>query len=107
MRYSTVAILSLFAIGCAGKAHVSPTESAQPAAYTEAPAAALVFEPPLARGVAHPELARGPRQPSAFLGFEESTTESYFSATDDLQSNDYGDFYVRQSFTVKSGARTR
>lgn len=107
MRYSTLAILCLLAFGCAGKAHVSAVESAQPAAYTEAPAAALVFEPPLARGVAHPELARGPRQPSAFLGFDEPATESYFTATYDWQSNDFGDFYVRQSFSVKSASRTR
>ena len=107
MRYSIFAILWLCAVGCAGKARVAPVESAQPAAYTEAPAAALVFEPPLARGVAHPELARGPRQPSALLGFEESTTESYFTATYDWQSNDFGDFYVRQSFSVKSASRTR
>lgn len=95
------------ATGCASKAHLPPVEQAQPAGYTEAPAAALVFEPPLAAGMAHPELARGPRQPSAFLGFEQSTTESHFSATDDLQSNDYRDFYIRQSFSVKSASRTR
>jgi len=78
---------------------------AQPARYTEAPASALVFEPTLASGVSHPELARAPRQPTAFLGFDEPTSEYYFSATDDSQSNDFGDSYVRQSFSIKTGVR--
>ena len=77
------------------------------AGYSEAPASALVFEPPIAVGLPHPELARAPRQQSAFLGFDEGSTEYYFSATDDLQTNDFGDFYTHQSLSFKTGIRSR
>lgn len=80
---------------------------APPVQYVEASASALAFDPPLDMGVPHPEFARGPRQPSAFLGFDESTSELYIRATNDLQTNDFGDLYTQQSISVKSGTRYR
>lgn len=73
----------------------------------EASASALAFAPPVDEGAVHPEFARAPRQPAAFMGFDEPSSEFYLRATSDLQTNDFGDFYAQQSFSVRSGTRYR
>jgi hypothetical protein len=77
--------------------------------YEEAVAAALAFDPPIAEGAVHPELARGPRAASAVFGYQQSTTEIYATSSDDLQfqSTPWGDFYIKDSVTVKSGVNYR
>jgi hypothetical protein len=97
--------VGLLATGCVTARPPAVAEKPAPPQYVEASASALAFDPPLDMGVPHPELARAPRQPSVFLGFDESTTELYIRATNDLQTNDFGDFYTQQSFSVKSGTR--
>ena len=102
-------MVGLFAGGCAtGSPRPAALDAAAvPARYSEAPASALVFDPPLDRGVPHPELARAPRQPSAFLGFDQGTTEFYTTATDNLQTDAFGDFYTQESLSIRSGTRYR
>ena len=95
----------LLAGGCAVAQKPAVADHPAPPQYVEASASALAFDPPFDIGVPHPELARAPRQPSVFLGFDESTTELYIRATNDLQSNDFGDFYTQQAISVKSGTR--
>ena len=101
-------IISLLASGCAAM-HRPQASNAPPAhpEYVEASASALAFDPPIDEGAVHPEFARAPRQPSAFLGIDEPSSEIYLRATSDLQSNNLGDFYAQQSFSVKSGTRYR
>jgi len=99
-------IIPLLAGGCAAvhrpEARNTPPVPRQ---YLEASASALAFDPPIDEGAVHPEFARAPRQPSAFLGFDEPSSEFYLRATSDLQTNDFGDFYAQQSLSVKSGTR--
>lgn len=84
-----------------------PAGPAAHSEYTDAAASALPFDPTLDGGLPHPELARATRGPAAFLGFDQGTTESYVRATDDLQTNDFGDFYAQESISVRSGTRIR
>lgn len=94
--------------GCtASRGPAVAEKPALPPQYVEASASALAFDPPLDIGVPHPELARAPREPSAFLGFDEATTELYIRATNNLQTNDFGDLYTQQSLSIKSGTRYR
>jgi hypothetical protein len=74
--------------------------------YDDATAAALAFDPPLTANSIHPELARGPREPAAVMGYDQATTESYTTVTDNLETS-LGDAYGKESVTVKSGTRTR
>ena len=98
--------VGFLATGCATARPPAVAEKpAPPPQYVEASASALAFDPPIDMGVPHPELARAPRQPSVFMGFDEATTELYIRATNDLQTNDFGDFYTQQAVTVKSGTR--
>ena len=97
--------IGFLAGGCVTARPPAVAEKPAPPQYLEASASALAFDPPIDMGVPHPELARAPRQPSAFLGFDESTTELYIRATNDLQTNDFGDFYTQQAISVKSGTR--
>jgi hypothetical protein len=90
-----------------GQKQPSMAESAKPAAYREASSAALVFDTPITEGQYHPELARAPRENAAYLGYQDTTVESYITATDDLQGGPWGDAYVKESITVKSGSRVR
>ena len=100
-----VLVIAILCCGCAASRarHATPSTPQ----YLEAGASALAFDPPIAIGTANPELARAGRGPSAFLGFDEPTTELYYTATDDLQTNDWGNFYTQESFSVRSGYRTR
>jgi hypothetical protein len=106
VRTATLLITCLIAGGCA-TAPRPRTASLPPGEYIEASASALAFEPPIAEGAPHPELARGPRAPAAFFGFQESTAEYYTSATANLQTTDFGDSYIQESISVKSGVRYR
>lgn len=105
-RNRALLLVCLLAEGCAA-APRPRTASLPPGEYIEASASALAFEPPIAEGAPHPELARAPRAPSAFFGFQESTAEYYTTATDNLQTTDFGDSYIQESITVKSGVRYR
>jgi len=103
----TLILICVLAAGCATVPQQQAPESTATPAYTEAAASALAFDPPIAGGAVLPELARGPRAPSAFFGYTESTVELYTSATDDLRSNQFGDVYTQEAFSVKSGIRYR
>jgi len=105
-RYSLL-MLCLIASGCAATPKTAQTDSAPLGDYTEASASALAFDPPIAEGAVHPELARGPRNASAVFGYQQSTVETYTSATDDQQTNLWGDFFIRESVSVKSGVNYR
>jgi hypothetical protein len=48
-------------------------------------AAALVFRPPVADYAPPIDFSRDLREPSAFIGFEEGVSESYYVRTDDRQ----------------------
>jgi hypothetical protein len=100
-------LISVFATGCVTAQSSQPDTKPSVPQYTEAASSALAFDPPIAEGAVHPEFARGPRASSAFFGYQESTSESYISATDDLQGNQWGDIYTKESISVKSGVRYR
>lgn len=107
MKRFTLLFLCLAATGCATAPRPAASPVAEQARYSEAAASALAFDPPIAAGAVHPEFARGPRAPGAFFGYTQSTTEVYTSATDDLQTNLWGDVFTHESLSVKSTVNTR
>jgi hypothetical protein len=100
-------LLGVLVTGCATAQHSQPDKMASAPRYSDAVASALVFDPPISEGIEHPELARGPRAPAAFFGYQDSTSEVYVSATDDLQSDQWNNTYTKESVSVKSGVRYR
>ena len=87
-------------MGCAGR------QVARQPVYEEAPSSALAFDLPMDRGMPHPELARAGRGPSAFLGFDQPTSEFFITATDSI-STELGDFHTQESVVIRSGGRVR
>ena len=108
MSRATLLILMTAVGGCASSG-VQPAnpDAAIPASYAEAPASALAFDPPIDGGALHPELSRSLRGPRAYLGYDQPSTESFTTITDSLQSDTFGDSYVQESISVRSGARSR
>lgn len=100
-------LIGILAMGCAASRRPAATAVAPGPRYDDATAAALAFDPPMTANSVHPELARGPREPAAVMGYDEATTESYTTVTDNLESSPFGDAYGKESVTVRSGTRTR
>lgn len=100
-------VLGSLAGGCATSA---TPPAAQPSAtlahYREASSSALAFDPPIDGGIPHPELARAGREPSAFMGFDQGSTEFYATVMDDAQT-DCGPVYTQESVSVRTGVRSR
>lgn len=108
MLRSAFILISLAAVGCASAPRPGTQGSAVPTVqYGDATAAALGIDPPLTANEVHPELARAGREPSAYLGYQDTTTEAATIYTDNLENSPYGDVYQRESVTVKSKSRYR
>src|SRR5665213_2162045 len=74
----------------------------------DAPAAAsaLAFASPLTPDYPLLGLDREPREPGAFIGYQDTVTESFSIGLTDNQSNDpTQDFYNRWSYSEKVGVR--
>jgi hypothetical protein len=108
-------LATLIAAGCAANRPltVSQKPATQPAAepkstYQPALASALVFDSSVMPSFPLPGLDRGAREPSAFLGYDQTITESYFIFTDDDQNScPFQDSYEREAIYAKVGTRTR
>ena len=94
----------LAGLGCAShkSAHMPG-----PNALRERPAAALVFTPAIAYGEPEIDLSRDVRQSAAFLGFEEPSATFFAVRSDDRQTSDGTDRFVRRSVSVKVGVTHR
>jgi hypothetical protein len=117
VKRTTIILLALLGGGCAAahpaapvaKTTRQPADTVQFADYKPSPASALCFASPVAPSFALPGLDRADRQPAAFLGYDQTETESYFIYTDDFQfdfSAGLGSFQ-RDAVYAKSGTRTR
>lgn len=115
MKHLPLILATLLASGCAVN-HPMPVASpavSQPAsrtqpAYQPALASALVFDSSVLPSFPLPGLDRGAREPSAFLGYDQTITESYFIFTDDDQNScPFQDSYEREAIYAKVGTRTR
>ena len=104
MRSCCLMIL-VFVVGGCAREHLGKMSARL--GYDDVSAASLVFTPPVALGSEPLELARDDRTPRAFVGYDEVTT-SYFNIwTDDRQTNDGSDRYVRRSRIEKVGVSYR
>jgi hypothetical protein len=104
MRSCCPIILVLIVGGCASKQQ--GRLSAQQG-YDDASTASLVFTPPVALDDEPLELARDDRTPRAFVGYDEVSTSYFHIWTDDRQTNDGTDRYVRRSRIEKVGVSYR
>ncbi|HZL33721.1 MAG TPA: hypothetical protein VFC78_00340 [Tepidisphaeraceae bacterium] len=74
--------------------------------YAPAAASALAFASPLTPDYPLLGLDREPREPGAFIGYQDTVTESFSIGLTDNQSNDpTQDFYNRWSYSEKVGVR--
>jgi len=106
MRHA--AILALFSAlcGCGASRPASLSDPNAPQ-YSENPATALAFTPTIALHEPPIALWRDLRQPAAFVGFEGLGASFIYIRTDDRQSNDNTDSYLRQSIIEKTGVTYR
>ena len=104
MRSCCVILIVFLGVGCAGK-HGGGLGAQQQ--YQDVSTASLVFTPPVSLAEEPVELAREDRTPRAFVGYDEVTTSYFHIWTDDRQTNDGTDRYVRRSRIEKVGVSYR
>ena len=76
--------------------------------YESATASALAFDAPVAAAYPLPGLDREAREPGAFIGYQDSITESFSIEMQDNQSNDPSmDIYNHTLTSEKVGTRYR
>jgi len=102
MRAIFVIISAIFLAGC-----VSQPPAGQPPAAEPVASSALVFDPPIAMYNAPLDLSRSTRGEAAFAGFEDTATTYFDVWTDDRQTTDSTDRFVREGFSEKIGATRR
>ena len=75
--------------------------------YEDTPSAALVFDSPPLPNTPRLNLARENRTPSAFVSYDELTTTFFDIRTEDCQTNDHTDHYLRHATIEKVGVSYR
>jgi hypothetical protein len=68
---------------------------------------ALAFDPPIAMNEPALDLSRSTHGEAAFAGFEDTTTTSFYIHTDDRQTTDLTDRFVREGYSEKVGSVRR
>jgi hypothetical protein len=106
MRQATMLILLAGLSGCAAG---RPASMAKPVclSYAQSPSAALVFDPPASLYAPRLDLSREGRQPAAFVGFDETTTTSFYTRSDDQQNPNGSNRLFRQAISEKTGISYR
>lgn len=99
MTFSAVALS-----GCAKHRSAVAPQGVEP---VERPAVALVFTPSIAYGEPEADLSRDVRQAAAFIGFEEPAATFFAIRSDDRQTTDNTDRFVRRSVSVRVGVSHR
>lgn len=88
--------------GCAAE------QSAMPPVITQRPvsgaSAALVFDVPITLTEPEVNISRDDRGQAALVGYEEGSVSNYSIVTDNRQTDDGSDDYVKESVTVRNGA---
>jgi hypothetical protein len=113
MKRLPLILASLLTVGCAANRPVALTQKSPPPAvtaptYHPAPASALCFASSVGPAFPLPGLDRDAREPSAFFGYDQSVTETYFLFTDDDQGNfPCQDSYDREAVSAKFGTLSR
>ena len=69
--------------------------------------AALVFDPPITLGEAPINLSRADRGEAALVGYEDNATSYYDVFSDNRQSTDFSDRFVKESITERVGVTHR
>ena len=109
MKRISLFLASLLVAGCASTSPKPEVKNeVQTKQYEPAAASALAFESPIFAGYELPGLDRAAREPGVFMGYEETTVETYTSGIVDHQSNDpWLSYYDRWSYSEKAGTRYR
>ena len=99
MRVTSLLIAAALLAGCASAPRpVTSSGDDKPSS------AALVFDPPVAMYDPPLDLSRNNRGEAAFVGFEDTSTTYFDIYTDDRQTTDLTDRFVREGYSDKSGA---
>jgi len=69
--------------------------------------AALVFDAPITLYSPYIDISRDDRGQAALIGYEEGNTSTYDIVTDNRQSTDWSDRFVRESVTERIGVTHR
>jgi hypothetical protein len=84
------------------------TEAVRPvSAGPTASSAALAFDPPLTLNERPLDLSRAGRGEAAFAGYEDTTTTYFDVWTDDRQTTDFTNSYVREGYSEQVGSTRR
>jgi hypothetical protein len=103
MRIGWIVISVGLLAGCAAQ----PSATPPPVANLNNASSALVFDPPIAMNVPPLDLSRDTHGEAAFAGFEDTTTTYFDVHTDDRQTTDLSDRFVREGYSEKVGATRR
>jgi hypothetical protein len=99
MRLTCLFIAAALLAGCASSTHpVMSNGNDKPSS------AALVFDPPVAMYDRPLDLSRNNRGEAAYAGFEDTTTTYFYIHTDDRQTTDLSDRFVREGYSDKVGS---
>ncbi len=104
MRVRWLIISTALLAGCASK----PVSTAyQTQANLDNSSSALVFDPPIAMNEPAIDLSRSTHGEAAYAGYEDTTTTYFYIHTDDRQTTDSSDRFVREGYSEKVGATRR
>jgi hypothetical protein len=102
-----IALLALSLALLSGCTHKAMPQTHAPHLYSDSTASSLAFSPPIAQNDPPIILPRDQRQPGVFIGFEDVTASYFYIRTDDQQTNDGTDRYVRRAIVEKIGVTYR
>jgi hypothetical protein len=104
MRVRWLIISAGLLAGCASK---PATTTYQTQSNLETSSSALVFDPPIAMNEPAIDLTRSTHGEAAYAGYEDTTTTFFYIHTDDRQTTDSTDRFVREGYSEKVGATRR
>src|SRR5271154_3438134 len=105
MKVGILLISALFLVGC--NSQQPQTTLLQSNENLSNSSSALAFDPPIAMNTAALDLNRSTRGEAAFAGFENTSTTYVDVYTDDRQTSDNTDRFVREGRSDKISALTR
>ena len=108
MRWNPLVCALFLMAGCASQRPAAQPQLSFPQSDEDSPqATALVFSAPLTMNQPLVFLPRDIRQPSAFVRFDELITTFYDVYTEDRQTNDFTDRYLRTATIERVGVSYR
>jgi hypothetical protein len=104
VRYQLLLVAGLMLSGCASEQPVMQADNAPLVTGSAgATASALAFDVPITLYAPYIDISRDDRGPVAVVGYEEGGTSYYDVVTDNRQTTDGSDQFVREAVTERVG----